>query len=68
MWGVFVVAGLARMSACFVCEGFFGGWMLFLDFGFNFSGEGGVFGRGFGIFDFLIRLGGFSDGGFIIMN
>ena len=41
MWGVCVVAGWARMSACFVCDGFFGGWMLFLDFVFNFSGEGG---------------------------
>ena len=45
-------------------------WWLdaFLGFRFQFFGRGGVFGRGFGIFDFLIRLGGFSDRGFIIMN
>ena len=64
VWGVCVVAVWVRMGVAFVCERFFCGWMVFSEFGSQFFGRG-VFGR---VFEFFTRLGGFSNGGFIIMN
>ena len=45
-------------------------WWLdaFLGFRFQFFGRGGLFGRGFVFSEFFSGLGGFSHGGFIIMN
>ena len=83
VWKVFAVTEWEWMVGCVggLCGGWVGEdeclfclrggfWWLdaFLGFRCQFFGRGGVFGRGFGIFEFFTGLGGFSDGGFIIMN